>query len=182
MYILTIGGISRFRAQVPHVAPISHVRWIHQLSICILKSLLVVLCHLILLYAHLSVVDCLTYHREVNNWCRQLFVPASPLSLYLTRSVQQTGHLLGATDSKIGSLLAAAPVPKTPSGLGALGAIDVLKRLQTVFPGLKRHLNSAISQLRPGYSSIPWVEVSFTVFEKVSFQLLLWYGQFLDSK
>lgn len=78
-----------------------------------------------------------------------------------------------------------APTPKLPSGLGSLSAADVLKRLQTVFPSLRRHLNSAVSQLRPGNSSIivdPLsVELSWT---EISFHALLYasVGKSLDLK
>jgi hypothetical protein len=37
-----------------------------------------------------------------------------------------------------------APSPKAPLGLGGLQGCDVLKRLQPMFPSLKRHLDSTI--------------------------------------
>jgi hypothetical protein len=48
---------------------------------------------------------------------------------------------------KLAPWMVAAPAPKAPSGLGGLAGCDVLKRLQPVFPSLKRHLDSAVEQL-----------------------------------
>lgn len=78
-----------------------------------------------------------------------------PLYLYILRDLYNKLDIsLEQPTRKLAPWIVAAPTPKLPSGLGALGAADVLKRLQTVFPSLKRHLNSAISQLRPGNFSI----------------------------
>ncbi|XP_024372058.1 uncharacterized protein [Physcomitrium patens] len=72
-----------------------------------------------------------------------------PLYLYLLRDLYNKLDIsLEQPTRKLAPWIVAAPIPKVPSGLGSLVATDVLKRLQTVFPSLKRHLNSAISQLR----------------------------------
>jgi hypothetical protein len=74
-----------------------------------------------------------------------------PLYLYILRDLYNKLDIsLDQPTRKLAPWIVAAPTPKLPSGLGGLGAADVLKRLQTVFPSLKRHLNSAISQLRRG--------------------------------
>ncbi|KAG0590520.1 hypothetical protein KC19_1G105500 [Ceratodon purpureus] len=73
-----------------------------------------------------------------------------PLYLYLLRDLYNKLDIsLEQPTRKLAPWIVASPTPKIPSGLGTLVAADVLKRLQTVFPSLKRHLNAAISQLRP---------------------------------
>lgn len=80
-----------------------------------------------------------------------------PLYLYLLRDLYNKLDIsLEQPTRKLAPWIVAAPIPKVPSGLGSLVATDVLKRLQTVFPSLKRHLNSAISQLRQGKILVFW--------------------------
>lgn len=90
-----------------------------------------------------------------------------PLYLYLLRDLYNKLDIsLEQPTRKLAPWIVAAPIPKVPSGLGSLVATDVLKRLQTVFPSLKRHLNSAISQLRQGKILVFW--------DKSSVDLLPW--------